>query len=200
MTKRLIIWAVAVMITLWVAVAATFVFLSSGDHLLWQVDCWLFWLAVAVTVAITLVVTFIVCRHRHWSLQLVCWVVWLFNMLGLLVVAFVASFAADRFPSPTRWSDGAYLVRSNGIDSDQVLYERRGMLEYRIHTIWYAWDDASNNYSVRTCKEHDLLLIECDDYYGNRDSRLYHLDGTDLDGDPDTLLCSHLAKKNLANL
>ena len=39
-----------------------------------------------------------------------------------------------------------------------------------------------------------MLLLECYDYYKNRDYRLLHLDGTAYDGNIDTLLCSHLAK------
>ncbi len=191
--------SVAVVAALWVTEAATLL-LPRGDHLLWQLDSWLYWLAVVATVAMTLGVTILVCRRRHWLLQVTCWVVWLVNLLGLMAVMLVLAVCVDRLPGQCCWEQDGYLIRCDDVDCNQVLYERRGMVEHRLYVVWFAWPDAPDNYSICTCREHDMLLLECYDYYKNRDYRLLHLDGTAYEGDIDTLLCSHLAKKNLASL
>lgn len=189
--KRFIACSSVVVAALWLAEAAT-LFLPRGDHLMWQLDSWLYWLAVAATLVLTLSVTVVVCRHRHWALQVLCWMVWLLNLLGMLVVLLVLAVCIDRLPDELRWEEGRYLVRCADMDSNQVLYERRGMVEHRLYIIWYAWPGAPDSYGIRTCSEHDMLLLECEDYSGNRDLRLLHLDGNAYEGDIDSLQCVHL--------
>ena len=194
--RRFILWSLAVVAALWMAEAATLL-LPCGDHLMWQLDSWLFWLDAVATLALTMEVTIVVGRHRHLVLQVLCWMVWLLNLLGMLVVFLVLAVCIDRLPGEHRWEEGRYLVRCSDMDSNQVLYERRGIVEHRLYMIWYAWPDAVDNYSIRTCNEHDMLLMECDDYYGNRDRRLLHLDGSVFEGDIDDILCTHLASEFL---
>ena len=73
--KRIIVCSSVVVAALWLAEAATLL-LPRGDHLMWQLDSWLYCLAVAATLALTIAVTVVVCRHRHWALQVLCWMVW----------------------------------------------------------------------------------------------------------------------------
>ena len=113
--KSFFIRSAVVVAALWLAEAATLL-LPRGDHLLWQFDIWLYWLAVVATVVMPLGVTILVCRHRPWAIQVLCWVVWLLNLLALLAVLLVVAVCIDRLPGHCCWEQDSYLIRSGDVD------------------------------------------------------------------------------------
>jgi len=167
MRRTLIISAIVVAV-LWVAAVAVRLLLPWGAHLVGLADIILYWVAVAATMVLTVIVFYTLLHRQPLLMRIAGWAFYLLiGLEGMLLAAAIGAttFLFNALPEAKVVDiDDRYLVRSDFWDG-HVLYERDGLVERRLTGIQFGWcldEEYVYNFRVAVCPKHELLLIECD--------------------------------------